>query len=33
MSVVIMFFAILAALAAGRLPRQRLTVKPWLERA
>ncbi|WP_055048010.1 cytochrome c oxidase subunit 3 [Devosia sp. A16] len=31
MSVVVMFFAILAALAGWWLARQRLTVKPWLE--
>jgi cytochrome c oxidase subunit 3 len=31
MSVVVMFFAILASLAGWWLARQRLTVKPWLE--
>lgn len=31
MSVVVMFFAILAGLAGWWLARQRLTVKPWLE--
>lgn len=31
MSVVVMFFAIIAALAGWWLARQRLTVKPWLE--